>query len=178
MALCKGDSCDKLIYEIAIFHSINRETCDKLIYEIAIFQSINGETCDFVVLSFDCRKHVLPRRVSGAVKRVLVAVIHTVILLANHSNTNIAFLFHSHTFSRQFCVVVKARIGVTDNAEDSWSEGCGFDSGYHRTMDWCTSNGSEVEKVFGSRIRVGDKPSWPIVRVQSCGVWRLYTVTI
>ena len=32
MALCnwiKGVSCDKLIYEIAIFHSINRETCDK-----------------------------------------------------------------------------------------------------------------------------------------------------
>ena len=45
--------CHKLIYEIAIFHSINRETCDKLIYEIAIFHSINGETCDkFYFITF------------------------------------------------------------------------------------------------------------------------------
>ena len=41
--------CHKLIYEIAIFHSINGELCDKLIYEIAIFHSINGETCDKII---------------------------------------------------------------------------------------------------------------------------------
>ena len=33
----KGKSCDKLIYEIAIFHSINWETCDKKHYWILDF---------------------------------------------------------------------------------------------------------------------------------------------
>ena len=46
LSKCFPALCHKLIYEIAIFHSINGETCDKLIYEIATFHSINRETCD------------------------------------------------------------------------------------------------------------------------------------
>ena len=44
LSKCFPVLCHKLIYDIAIFHSINGETCDKFIYEIAIFHSINGET--------------------------------------------------------------------------------------------------------------------------------------
>ena len=46
LSKCFPALCHKLIYAIAIFHSINWETCDKLIYEIAIFHSKNGEMCD------------------------------------------------------------------------------------------------------------------------------------
>ena len=35
LSKCSPALCQKLIYETAIFHSINRESCDKLIYDIA-----------------------------------------------------------------------------------------------------------------------------------------------
>ena len=35
LSKCFPALCHKLIYEIAIFHSINRETCDKFIYDSA-----------------------------------------------------------------------------------------------------------------------------------------------
>ena len=35
LSKCSPALCHKLIYEIAIFHSINGESCNKLIYDIA-----------------------------------------------------------------------------------------------------------------------------------------------
>ena len=39
LSKCVPALCHKLIYEIAIFHSINGETCDKYIYDIYRYTS-------------------------------------------------------------------------------------------------------------------------------------------